>query len=210
MTALLGSLPAASYGATSDRRLADLSRTLGFRHHLAAPLRLAEVEHALGLPGEVDLADRMDESAGRLMRLAGKSDLMLELLRAVNVSTDPAAVAAALVGRAAVWLPVAGWSVVGVEPDGGVHWLGGQQLDGMLKGPIEAIADAVVQSGHPYISPRVAGDPRVGELVEAAAIGWPLVANGSLVGVLVGFDHGRARRPPRISPVFRDAMTKLA
>src|SRR5438477_10578843 len=40
--------PTASYAATADRQLADLSRTLGFRHHLAAPLRLAEVERALG------------------------------------------------------------------------------------------------------------------------------------------------------------------
>ena len=206
---LLGQAPAASYGATADRRLADLSRTLGFLHHLAAPLRLAEVEHALGLPGQFDLADRIDHAAPRLVKLAADADLSLETLRAVNLSTDPAAVGSALVGRATDWLPMATWSVVAVEPDGGVHWLAGQQVDGMLKGPAEAIADAVVQSGHAYTTSRLAGDPRVGELVEAAAIGWPIVANGSLVGVMVGFDHGRARRPPRMSPPFRAAMAKL-
>src|SRR5262249_19694222 len=137
------------------------------------------------------------------------ADSFLDLLRSVNVSNDPAAIASALVGRVADWLPLAAWSVVGVEPDGGVHWLAGQQIDAGLKGPAEAIADAVVQRGSAYATERVAGDARVGELVEAAAIGWPLMANGTLVGVLVGFDHGRARRMPRMSPAFRLAFSRL-
>ena len=209
VAALSDRAPVASYGATADRRLADLSRTLGFRHHLAVPLRLAEVEHALGLPGEIDLADRVERAVPGLLKLAGRADVLADLLRAVNVSTDPTAVASTLVSRAGEWLPLASWSVVAVEPDGAVHWLAGQQGGPQLNAPAEAIADTVAQSGDPYASDRVAGDARVGELVEAAAIGWPLVANGSLVGVLVGFDHGRARRPPRLSPHFKAALTRL-
>jgi diguanylate cyclase (GGDEF)-like protein len=209
VAALSDRAPVASYGASADRRLADLSRTLGFRHHLAAPLRLAEVEHALGLPGEVDLADRIERAAPTLVKLANQADVLADLLRAVNVSTDPAAVASALVGRAGDWLPLAAWSVVAVEPDGGVHWLAGHQVAPQMKAPAEAIADTVAQSGDPYTTDRVAGDARVGELVEAAAIGWPLVANGALVGVLVGFDHGRARRAPRVPPAFRVSLSRL-
>jgi diguanylate cyclase (GGDEF)-like protein len=157
----------------------------------------------------VDLADRIDAALPRMTKLARRTDVFAELLRAVNASTDPAAVAAVLVSRAAGWLPLASWSVIAVEPDGGVHWLAGQHVDSALNGPAEAIADAVVQSGLPYVTERVAGDPRVGEMVEAAACGWPLVANGSLVGVLVGFDHGRAYRAPRLSPAFRSAFVRL-
>lgn len=209
VAALIDRAPVASYGATADRRLADLSRTLGFRHHLAAPLRLAEVEHALGLPGEIDLADRVDRAAPHLIKLAGRAEVLSELMRAVNMSTDPAAVASALLGRAGNWLPLATWSVVAVEPDGGVHWLAGQPLEATLRGPAEAIADSVVQTGDPYATERVAGDARIGEMVEAAAMAWPLVANGSLVGVLVGFDHGRARRVPRFPPSLKNALARL-
>jgi diguanylate cyclase (GGDEF)-like protein len=209
VAALFDRAPVASYGATADRRLADLSRTLGFPHHLAAPLRLAEVEHALGLPGAVDLADRIDAALPRLVKRAGRADVFSELLRALNASTDPSDVATVLVTRAADWLPLAGWSVVAVEPDGGVHWLAGQHADNALNGPAEAIADAVVQRGEPYVTARVAGDPRIGEMVEAAACGWPLVANGSLVGVLVGFDRGRAHRTPRLAPSFKTAFARL-
>src|ERR1017187_9977149 len=35
---ILGRVPAASFGSAGARELADLSRTLGFRHHLTAPL----------------------------------------------------------------------------------------------------------------------------------------------------------------------------
>jgi diguanylate cyclase (GGDEF)-like protein len=98
---------------------------------------------------------------------------------------------------------------VAVEPDGAVHWLAGQEMDVALKAPAEAIADAVVQSGQPFSTGRLAGDKRVGEAVEAAVVGWPLMANGVLVGVLVGFDHGRARRSPRFTPAFRLALAHL-
>ncbi len=199
VAALIDQAPVASYGSAQDQSLADLSRTLGFRHHLAAPLRMADVEHALGLPGVVDLADRIEAALPRLVKLAGRSDILAQLLSEANVSADPSAVAAVLVSHAAEWLPLADWSVIAVEPDGGVHWLAGQNIGGVLKRPAEAVAGVVVQSGHPYVTKRVAGDPRLGETIEAAACGWPIVANGSLVGVLVGFDRGRARRVPRLS-----------
>lgn len=206
---LIGHAPVASYGATPDRELADLSRTLGFRHHLAAPLRLPEVERALGLPGVLDLADRVEAATPRLVKFAIRSDVIGQLLRAVNFSNDPASVASALVERAADWLPLAAWSVVAVETDGGVNWLAGQSVDTAYKAPAEAIADAVVQTGDPYSTDRLAGDSQIGENLEAAAIGWPLKANGVLVGVLVGFDHGRARRVPRLAPAFKSALSQL-
>src|SRR5215471_3842224 len=49
VAALVGSVPAASYSASTQPGLAELSRALGFREHLTAPLRLSDVERALGL-----------------------------------------------------------------------------------------------------------------------------------------------------------------
>jgi diguanylate cyclase (GGDEF)-like protein len=209
VSSLLAKAPAASYAAVGDRHLADLSRSLGFRHHLTVPLRWPEVERALGLPGAVDLADRFEKAAPRLVATAKRAEVLSDLLRAVNESTDPAAVASALVARVSTWIPLASWSVVAVEVDGQVHWLAGRETDSGLKAPVEAIADAVVQTGEPYAADRVAGDARIGEAVEAAAVGWPLVANGAIVGVLVGIDHGRARRVPKWTPILRTAMTRL-
>lgn len=209
VSALLERAPAASYATTSDRHLGDLSRSLGFLHHLTVPLRWPEVERALGLPGALDMADRLDRSGTRLRRLSQRAEVLSDLLRAVNESTEPHAVALALVARTTTWLPLATWSVVAVESDGEVHWLAGREVDRTLKAPAEAIADVVVQSAMPYATDRVAGDRRIGEAVEAAAVGFPLVANGTIVGVLVGFDHGRARRAPKWSPVVKTALARL-
>ncbi len=209
VSTLLARAPTASYAATGDRHLADLSRSLGFRQHLMAPLRWLEVERALGLPGAVDLADRLEKVTPRLERLAKRAEVLSDLLHAVNESTEPASVASALVARVAGWVPLATWAVVAVEADGQVRWVSGREIENALKAPAEAIADTVVQTGEPYATDRVAGDARIGEAVEAAALGWPLVANGAIVGVLVGFDHGRARRVPRWTPPLRMAMARL-
>ncbi len=209
VSALLARAPAASYSASGGRHLADLSRSLGFRHHLVAPLRWPEVERALGLPGATDLADRFDKAGPKMAALSRKAEVLSELLRAVNESTDPKAVASALVARISGWIPLATWSVVAVEADGALTWLSGRETDSALKAPIEAIADAVVQTGEPYASKRVAGDSRIGEALEAAAVGWPLVANGALVGVVVGVDHGRSRRVPRWTPGLRTSLGRL-
>ncbi len=87
--------------------------------------------------------------------------------------------------------------------------MSGRESDGTMKAAVEAIADVVVQTGEPYATDRVAGDGRIGEAVEAAAVGWPLVANGAIVGVLVGVDHGRSRRVPRWPTALRAAVTRL-
>jgi diguanylate cyclase (GGDEF)-like protein len=205
----LGALPSASYSATGERELVDLSRALGFRQHLTAPLRLAEVERALGLPGQVDLADRLEACAPKIRALSKRADVLLDLVRVLNETTDPATVASALIGRLSRWIPLGAWSVVGVEPDGGVRWLAGREPAGWVKAPAEAIADAVVRSERPYLTPRLAADPQIGEHVESAAIGWPLMASGAIVGVIVGIDHGRARRPPVAGPALRLALTQL-
>ncbi|MBM3750163.1 MAG: GGDEF domain-containing protein [Acidimicrobiia bacterium] len=209
VASLRAKAPAASYAAVGDRHLADLSRSLGFRHHLTVPLRWPEVERALGLPGTLDLADRIQKATPQLVATAKRAEVISDLLRAVNESTDPSTVASALVARVADWLPLALWAVVAVESDGQIHWLSGRETDGMMKAAVEAIADVVVQAAEPYATDRIAGDKRIGEAVEAAAVAWPLVANGAIVGVLVGVDHGRSRRVPRWPPALRAAVSRL-
>jgi diguanylate cyclase (GGDEF)-like protein len=208
LTRVLSGVPSASFGAGA-RPIADLSRALGFRHHLRVPLRLAEVERALGLPGEHDLSERLQHGTERLEALAARADVIVDTMRLLNLSTDPAMVASTLSARMAEWLPMASWSVVGVEGDGSVQWLASRPQEPALRGPAEAVADVVAQREAPFLSQRLAADARVGEHIEAAAIGWPIVAHGTVVGVLVGIDHGRARTTPRVSPGFRRAMARL-
>jgi diguanylate cyclase (GGDEF)-like protein len=133
----------------------------------------------------------------------------------VNASIDPDAVSAALIARVSQWLPVSSWAVVAVEPDGVTRWLGGKNVDATVKGPAESIADVVVRNGQAavrittLVAEPVAGETAADRPMDVSILGWPLIASGSIVGVLVGVDHGRARRLPEIAPELVDAFARL-
>jgi diguanylate cyclase (GGDEF)-like protein len=214
---LMGNLPAASYSTGMAPALIELSRTLGFRKHLSVPVRLADVERALALPAVVDLADRFDAAAPRLPTLSRRTKAVSELMRAVNVSTDPVGVANAVVSRVSDWLPLTEWSIMAVEADGLVRRIdeGDPGVDPALKEAAAQMGDVVVRSGKAavrsttYVTDRMTATPRQAGQVEATVIGWPLVVGGTVVAVLVGVDHGRPRRMPALPPELVDALALL-
>jgi diguanylate cyclase (GGDEF)-like protein len=214
VSALITNVPAVSYSTSSQPGLSDLSRALGFRAHLVLPVRLEDVEKALGLHDLVDLADRLDAAAPRLTQMASEADAVSMILRAVNVATDPTGVADALVLEVNRWLPLAGWFVFAVEPDGVPQLLGQPDAEPALRAALRSFADVIAETGAPavrvtnYLDSRVDGT-RSERRTEISLVGWPLVANGAAIGVLIGLDSGRAHRLPTISPKFADAFAHL-
>jgi hypothetical protein len=146
VAALIGNRPAASYSVTMQPGLVDLSRALGFREHLSLPLTLEDVERALGFAR----VHRPGRSHRRPPRLASCSwptrpEAIGAVVRSLNVSLDPANVAAALALRAAEWLPLTEWSVLACEPDGAPHWLGREEGDPSIRAAAQSFAEIVVQ-----------------------------------------------------------------
>jgi diguanylate cyclase (GGDEF)-like protein len=214
VAALAKSVPSVSYSVTANADLLEVSRALGFRQHLTVPIRLEELEPALGMAAIIDLADRIDTAAARFVRLAARTEVIGDLVRAVNATVDPDTVSAALIARVGEWLPLTGWGVIAVEPDGAIRWLGGKDVDPVFKTPAESIAEAVVRGGQAavrvtsHVSAHVAGEAPAGA-VDVSVLGWPLVASGDIVGVLVGMDRGRARRLPVISSELASSLGRL-
>jgi len=212
---LIGSVPAASYSALDQPGLAELSRNLGFREHLTPPLVLDDVERALGLREAVDLADRMDAAAPRLIQAAANPDFMGGLVRVVNLSSSPSDVAAALVGQVSDLLPLAVWRVLSVEPDGAVAWVGEPDADLSIRASVDSLAEVIARTGQAtirvtnYLDERLSGASGAEGTVETSGLGWPLVAAGKVVGVLVGLDTGRAHRLPAVPPAVSDALSRV-
>jgi len=214
VSALISGLPAASFSMSRQPGMAELSQALGFRAHLIPPLRLADVERALGMAESIDLADRLDAAASEVVRLAARPEVIAALVRAVNASTDPGDVAAALAERLSEWLPLDIWHVLAVESDGLVRWPVPPDLDPALRQTVESFGELVARLGQPAIRVTNYVDDRSGQAsgqrtVEASALGWPLVAGGTTVGVVVGIYPGRARRLPKLSPELTDALSRL-
>jgi diguanylate cyclase (GGDEF)-like protein len=215
VSALIASVPAVSYSTSSQPGLAELSRSLGFREHLTLPLHLDQVERALGLHDLIDLSDRLEAAAPRLVDRASHPDAVGGVLRAVNIAADPAGVAAALVERVAEWVPLSHWFVFSVETDGVPHLIGQHEAEASLRASLRSFADVIAETGQPavrvtnFLDERVDTDQGPERAVEVSMAGWPLIANGSTVGVLVGVDMGRAHRLPTVSHGFADAMARL-
>ena len=209
VSALISNVPAVSYSAVSQPGLAELSRALGFRDHLTLPLRLDAVERALGIRDLVDLADRLDASAPRLAQLANEPGSVGAILRAVNVSADPEGVADAIVRQ------VADWFVFSVEPDGVPQLIGHDGAEPSLKAALRSFADVVAATSAPavrvtnYLDDRMEAGRRTANAVELSLVGWPLIAAGNTIGVLVGQDAGRAHRLPAVSRSLSDAIARL-
>jgi diguanylate cyclase (GGDEF)-like protein len=215
VSALIGSLPAASYSLASQPGLVELSRALGFREHFVAPVQLSDIERVLGVREFLDLADRIDASASRLIHLASQPEVIASVMRAVNLTLDPSHVAKALASSVGEWLPIADWQVFAVEPDGVPRQIGpAAEAAEAAHQAAQSLAEFVVKTGQSAVRVTNYLDERIdaagqAKMVEASVVGWPLVVNGGVVGVLVGLDQGRARRLPSMSQAFTDAMVRL-
>jgi diguanylate cyclase (GGDEF)-like protein len=136
------------------------------------------------------------------------------VVRSVNTSSEPADVAAALVRQVNELLPLPIWRVLSVEPDGDVAWTAEPEPDTALRSNVESVAAVIARTGQPairitnYLDERMSGSPQ-GQPVESSALGWPLVAAGKVVGVLIGLDPGRAHRLPAVQPAVADALSRL-
>lgn len=215
VTMLIDQIPSASYSMGASPTLLEASRSIGFRRHLTTPVRLIDVERALGLPSVVDLATRLESSTPRLVRLSRRTEAVGELMRAVNASNDPASVGNALVSRVREWLPLTEWSLIAIEADGVVRRLDDRDIEPAFKGVGSEIADVVIRGGKAairttsYVTQRLAVASGQGPQAELTMLGWPLVAGGEVAGVLVGIDYGRLRRLPVLANELVDALTVL-
>ena len=121
-----------------------------------------------------------------------------------------------LVARASEWLPLTAWSVLAVEADGVIRWLGSRDVDPMLKGPAEAIAETVTRSGQAalrvtsYVADPISGDEMQARQVETSLLGWPLVAERHVVGVLIGVRLRSGEPAADAAARLTDAMVRLS
>jgi diguanylate cyclase (GGDEF)-like protein len=112
-------------------------------------------------------------------------------------------------------MPLTDWFVFAVEPDGVPHLLGQHDAEPSLRAALRSFADVISETGVPavrvtnYLDDRIDGERRQDKMVEISLVGWPLIAGGTTVGVLIGLDTGRAHRLPAISRAFADSIIRL-
>src|SRR6185436_2845779 len=78
----------------------------------AAPSRASAL--ALSTPG-LDLATKLRVFQRALRQRVERRDALIEVVRGVNATLDPARVAEMIVERAATWVPAPCWAVVSID-----------------------------------------------------------------------------------------------
>ena len=155
-------------------------------------------EISLNTPG-LDLATKVRVFQRALRSRVERRGALLDIVRAVNTTLEPATVADHIVDRAATWVPVPGWAVVASDLSGELSVLAdrGQMPD--MEPAVYAVAKWVMDRNEEFFSASLQGDARVRSPFVGAIIAFPLSCRGRCVGALMGLDRVPSAREPRLT-----------
>ena len=168
--------------------------------------RAAEI--SLSTPG-LDLSTRLRVFQRALRSRVERRDALLEFVRAVNTTLDPARLAEIVVGRAATWVPAPCWAVVSCDLSGQLTVLAERGLTPDMGPAICAVAQQVMQSGAEFSAANLRSDTRVSGESIGTVLAFPLASRGRRIGALIGLDHAASSREPKLAPSVLRAIRIL-
>lgn len=153
-----------------------------------------------------DLANRLRPLQAGLKRTLGRSDVLADVIRAVNASLDPERVAEALVSHASEWVPATAWLVVAIDGGSRTRMLASRALVPSLEAAAHGVGAFVMRTGEVFFSASLDQDRRVADVSTAAVVAFPLACRGRTIGALVGLDRVPSSATPRFAPSTLDAL----
>ena len=155
-------------------------------------------EISLTTPG-LDLATKLRTFRRALRSHVERRDALLDIVRAVNATLEPAKIAELLLDRAATWLPAPCWAVVSADPSAQVSILSDRGLAPEMGPAVYAIANWVMERGEDFVTADLRHDTRVKHEAVGAVIAFPLSCRGRKVGALIALDRVASAREPKLS-----------
>jgi diguanylate cyclase (GGDEF)-like protein len=196
-----------SSASRATRAPVTLYHTAGPVGKSGSKLRRAS-EISLTTPG-LDLATRLRVFQRALRGRVERRDALLDIVRAVNTTLEPARIAELIVDRAATWLPAPCWAVVCADISGQLSVLADRGLTPEMGPAVYAIATWVMNRGEEFVAADLARDSRVAAASIGAVIAFPLSCRGRRVGALVALDRAPSGREPQLAPAMLRAVRVL-
>ncbi len=160
-------------------------------------------EISLTTPG-LDLATKLRVFQRALRSRVERRDALLDIVRAVNTTLEPAKIAELLVDRAATWVPAPCWAVVSSDLSGQMSVLADRGLVPDMGPAVYAIATWVMNRGQEFVSASLRDDNRLHDPSVGAVMAFPLSCRGRHVGAIMGLDRAASTREPRLAaPMLR-------
>jgi diguanylate cyclase (GGDEF)-like protein len=208
LAAIARTRPIVSYSADPGVALVRLSRRMGFRGHLTAPLSSTDVERHLTRVVPADLAARLRKVQSALRGQLRRRGLLAAMLKAANAALEPAKVAETIVAQFADWIPAPGYAAMVSELSAPPTLVAGRNVPADFEPVLQKVAGWVMRHGESFASANLAADRRIAASPETSVVAIPLAGRRPL-GALVAFDPGASSRDPRLSPAVERAMINL-
>ena len=145
---------------------------------------------------QADLAARLRHGADALHERLSRRDTLIELIRSVNATLEPAKVAEALLAYASDWLPATCHAVAvqeGPQRASLIAELGPceQHGDGLL-----GVARWITEHNEEFMSANLESDRRLPDGPAGAVVGFPLRSRARTIGALIALDATPATEIP--------------
>jgi diguanylate cyclase (GGDEF)-like protein len=165
-------------------------------------------ELSLAAPG-LDLGARLRAFQRQMRRRIEQHDALVDIVRAVGTTLEPAEIAVLLVERAATWIPAPSWAVVSSDLSARLTILAGRELTTEMGPALNSVADWVMYRGEDFASENLRGDARIRSESVGAVLAFPLACRGRRVGALIGFDREASAKKPQLSPAVLRGLRGL-
>jgi diguanylate cyclase (GGDEF)-like protein len=151
----------------------------------------------LSAPG-LDLATKLRVFHRGLRGRVDARHALLDMVRAVNTTLEPARVAELIVERAATWIPAPCWALASSDPSGHLLVLADRGLTPEMGAAVADIGTWVLRRAEEFVTADLSTDARIANPFAGAAIAFPLACRGRSVGALLGLDRMPSTREPRL------------
>jgi diguanylate cyclase (GGDEF)-like protein len=141
-------------------------------------------------------------------RVEGRNAL-LDVVRAVNTSLEPARIAQLVLDRASLWVPAPCWALVCADHSEQLSILADRGLEAEVGPAIYAVASWVMQHGDDFVTADLRADARIATDTVASVLAFPLSSRGKRVGALIGLDRQASSREPRLAASSQRAIGVL-
>jgi len=171
-----------------------------------APRRASAL--TLSTPG-LDLATKLRVFQRVLRSRVERRDALIEIVRGVNTTLEPARVAEIIVEQAATWVPAPCWALLSTDAGGQTLVLADRGLMPDMGPAVSDVAAWVLRQGHELIAANLAADERISNRFAGAALAFPLACRGRVVGALIALDRVPSTREPKMAPGMARAVRML-
>ena len=157
----------------------------------------------------LDFAGRLHASQRVLRSHVDRRDALVDIIRAVHATLEPAEIADVIVERASAWVPASCWAVVSADLSAQLSVLSGRGVTPENNAAVYAVAKWVMHRGEEFSTDDLRGDARVRGDSIGAVLALPLLGRDRRVGALIGFDRAAATQKPRLAPSLLRAVNLL-